>query len=57
MITREEYSILEQCVRFSLVAGGADKVLENAAHVLPVLAKIRACVRDCGEPEKTESAT
>lgn len=55
MITREEYGILEQCVRFSLVAGGAEKILENAAVVLPVLAKVRACVRDVGEPEKEKS--
>ena len=56
MIDREDYKVLEQCVRFSLVAGGADKILENAAAVLPVLAKIRACVRDVGEhsTEKSE---
>ena len=55
MITREEYGILEQCVRFSLVAGGADKILENSAVVLPVLAKIRACVRDVGETSTEKS--
>lgn len=50
MITSEEYKILEQCVRFALVQGGPDTVLENCAKVLPVLQKIRLSVSD----EKSE---